>query len=80
MVFTEPLSIATLAPFFVILMLAMLSLVAGAQYAYLRFLSGAGIIIAAFVYEFPWWLFLLFLGLGLLLMFGYALATQKEAA
>jgi hypothetical protein len=78
MAFTEPLSIASLAPLFVILMLAILSFIG--KYNFLRFLSGAGIIIAAFVYDFPVWLFLLFFGLGLLLMFGYALMEQQEAA
>lgn len=79
MAFEEPLSIAALAPFFVILILAIVSMTSN-KYAFLRFLSGTGVIIAAFVYDFPWWLFTLFLGLGLLLMFGYALSTQKEAA
>lgn len=79
MAFQEPLSIATLAPFFVILVLAIVSMT-NSRYAFLRFLSGAGVIIAAFVYDFPWWLFVLFLGLGLLLMFGYALTAQGEAA
>ena len=78
MAFTEPLSIAALTPLLIILILAILSFVG--QYSFLRFLSGAGIIIAAFVYDFPIWLFFLFLGLGLLLIFGYALATTKEAA